>query len=676
MTDERHRNRHREHPGNADGGMDPDRLRYFTQPHGERPTTRHRRRRADGGTDGSPVRPPAATPPPDPTPPDPTPRDQRIARAEPAPPAAPVTRVAPAADGPPQSMRSRGVRAPAPVETTGPVETTAPVETMPAVRAEFDPATSPAGAATGAVDTGAFDMGTFGTGAFDTGTFDTSTAHMSAVENPAIDLGAVETVEPHRHTRSVTETPVVEPEWSEAAWRADADRRSAIAPGALVAAADPTLPADLPDLGVPGYETTGFDTPGGDLPDFDTPDAEDRALATLDDDIVDHPERTPAAERRRRRRRIGMIIAASVLAVIVVAVGVIGATMAGLFDSRKDYTNAAGTSDVLVHIPDSSSIKQIGTILADDDVVGSTRAFVDAADGAALPGGYYKLRTEIPAKTAVEMISDPDSSHRVGRIVVPAGLQLDSKKLPDGTTTSGIFQMISNQTAVQINGDRIGVSVEQLQQAAADGSVADLGIPQWAQAAFNALAGDHRRIEGLIAPGTWESIDPHQSATEILKYLITESAHRYEQWGLLTNNQSSLTPYQTMVAASLVQAEVNQPADYAKVARVILNRLAKNQELQFDSTANYTAAVTDIDVHSDDLKADTPWNTYVHKGLPPTPIGAVDEKALEAMEHPADGDWLYFVTVDAKGTTLFTADFDQHRRNISKACANKFITCR
>ena len=80
-------------------------------------------------------------------------------------------------------------------------------------------------------------------------------------------------------------------------------------------------------------------------------------------------------------------------------------------------------------------------------------------------------------------------------------------------------------------------------------------------------------------------------------------------------------------------------------------------------------------MHSDVLRGDTPWNTYVHKGLPPTPIGAVDEQALEAMESPAAGDWLYFVTIDSSGTTLFTADFNQHRRNIGRACANGFITC-
>ncbi|MGW5522328.1 endolytic transglycosylase MltG [Gordonia sp. NPDC003950] len=445
-----------------------------------------------------------------------------------------------------------------------------------------------------------------------------------------------------------------------------------VAPGALAALADPTES----DEGGSGFaHTAAHDTViAHDTADHRT--VADTVVAETDGAPVDdHPDRRPAGIRRRRRRRIGMIIAAVVVLLLVVGVGLVGAKKAGLLDSRKDYTNAQGTGDVLVHIPDDTTIKQMGQILVDDDVVGSVHAFVDAAGDASLSSGYYKMRTEIPASTAVEMISDPDAAHRVGRIVVPPGTPVDTKRDTSGRVTPGIFEMIANQTGVDINGRRIGVTVEQLDDAAAQGSVTDLGIPSWARAAVTGLDGDHRRIEGLIAPGTWESIDPGQSATEILRTLITQSAATYEKWGLLSNNSSGLSPYQTLVAASLLQGEVN-PADYPKVARVILNRLDKGQRLEFDSTANYTAQVVDLNVHDEDLRAGTPWNTYVIRGLPPTPIGAVEEQALEAMEQPADGDWLYFVTVDAKGTTLFTADFDQHRRNISTACRNRFITCR
>ncbi|WP_246007591.1 endolytic transglycosylase MltG [Gordonia oryzae] len=458
-----------------------------------------------------------------------------------------------------------------------------------------------------------------------------------------------------------------------------------VAPGALAGLAEPTLAVPEADTNLTDRADTESRCSDNRVDhDLTAPHdliepADDTILAPVSGDsrpdLDDHPERRPAAVARRRRRRIGMAVVAVVLLALVAGVGYWGADKAGLFDSRKDYSDAAGIADVLVHVPANASIKQIGRILVDDNVVGSVRAFVDAADGASLPSGYYKLRTQIPAREAVRMITDSDSTNRVGRIVVPPGTPLDTKRDTSGRLTPGIFATIADQTGVEINGQRLGVTEQQLSDAAATANITALGVPSWAQDSVTALNGDHRRIEGLIAPGTWEDIDPHDNATQILNALITKSALMYEGWGVVSKNKSGLSPYQTLVAASLLQGEV-QPDDYPKVARVILNRLAKGQRLEFDSTANYTASVVDLNLHDDALKADTPWNTYVRKGLPPTPIGAVEEPSVEAMEQPADGNWLYFVTVDSKGTTLFTDDFDQHRRNIATACQNKFITCR
>lgn len=123
--------------------------------------------------------------------------------------------------------------------------------------------------------------------------------------------------------------------------------------------------------------------------------------------------------------------------------------------------------------------------------------------------------------------------------------------------------MIADQTGVEINGQRLGVTEQQLSDAAANASITELGVPSWAQESVTALNGDHRRIEGLIAPGTWEDIDPHDNATQILNTLITKSAAMYEGWGLVSNNKSGLSPYQTLVAASLLQGEV-QPDDYRR----------------------------------------------------------------------------------------------------------------
>ncbi|WP_161927149.1 endolytic transglycosylase MltG [Gordonia crocea] len=376
------------------------------------------------------------------------------------------------------------------------------------------------------------------------------------------------------------------------------------------------------------------------------------------------PDRMP-----QRRSRRGWIAAAVVGLVAVLGGGYLAADRFGLLAS--DYSDTAGSADVLVTIPDNSTLTRFGEILTDNGVVSSSKAFIRAADGQPLSGGIYKLRKGVSAATAVGMMTD--STHRVGRLVVPEGVQLESKRGVDGKTIPGVFSLIADATAATVNGQQVGVSVADLESAAKSAAPDALGVPTWAREAVDKLPGDYRRIEGLIAPGTWEAVDPQAGAADILKKLITDSAQRYESWGLLTNNRSGLQPYEVLVAASVAEREVRDTADLPKVARVILNRLAKKQRLEMDSTTNYTAAETNIDVHGDNYKANTRWNTYRVTGLPPTPIATVGELALKAMLDPPQGDWLYFITVDKQGTTKFSATFQEHLRNRKIACANKFL---
>ncbi|SLH74857.1 secreted solute-binding protein,aminodeoxychorismate lyase-like protein [Mycobacteroides abscessus subsp. abscessus] len=129
---------------------------------------------------------------------------------------------------------------------------------------------------------------------------------------------------------------------------------------------------------------------------------------------------------------------------------------------------------------------------------------------------------------------------------------------------------------------------------------------------------------------------------------------------------TQLSPYETLIAASLVEREA-LPQDMPKVARVIINRLKIDQPLQFDSTVNYSLDRTEVATTDSDRATVTPWNTYAMAGLPANPIAAPSLNALRAVENPEPGNWLYFVTIDQKGTTLFTESYAEHLRNIDKA---------
>jgi len=109
--------------------------------------------------------------------------------------------------------------------------------------------------------------------------------------------------------------------------------------------------------------------------------------------------------------------------------------------------------------------------------------------------------------------------------------------------------------------------------------------------------------------------------------------------------------------ASIIEKEV-APVDQAKAARVLLNRLAAPMRLQLDSTLNYELDSNAVILTSEQLQADSPYNTYTNDGLPPGPIANPSEAAINAVLNPEEGNWLYWVTVnlDTKETKFATTN--------------------
>ena len=380
------------------------------------------------------------------------------------------------------------------------------------------------------------------------------------------------------------------------------------------------------------------------------------------------------AQRNSKRRKTFSRLALAVLIAVVVGAVFLGSSLwHSVFGPGNDFAGG-GNADLVIEVHNGDSTTAIGQQLHERNVVATVKAFVDAAEGnssmSSIQPGFYKVRTEIPAADAVARLVDPHN--RVGRLVIPEGLQLDdTTDVKTNKVSPGIFSLISQASCVDLDGSHKCVGASDLRQAAGSLDLNVLSIPTWALPAVKALGTDHRRLEGLIAPGTW-NVDPAGTPETILAGLIGVSAQQYEQWGLPSAAVSAgLDPYEVLVVASLAQKE-SQPADFSKVARVIYNRLATtdHRELQFDSTVNYPLDRKEVATTDLDRARTTPWNTYAREGLPATPICSPGEPALAAALNPAQGDWLYFVTTDKQGTTVFTRDYQQHLANIELAKRN------
>lgn len=377
-----------------------------------------------------------------------------------------------------------------------------------------------------------------------------------------------------------------------------------------------------------------------------------------------------ATSRRKRGRLIGVVLGL----VVVLAVAGGGYFVFDRFTggpaAPDDFAAGAEGDSVVVRVHPGDTAQQIGAEAVEKGVVASDGAFLEAAIAnsaiASVQPGYYLLPSNVPAARAVSALVDPAA--RVGSVVISEGRQLhDSRDVNTDAVKKGIYTLLSEASCIDTSGSGTPscISYEDFNAAGGVDDPSALGVPDWATQQVRGVPDRDRQLEGLIAAGSWD-IDPTASAGEILSQLVSESAVTYENTGILTAGASSgLDPYQTLVAASLVERE-SLPADFSKVARVIINRLAAPQKLEFDSTVNYALDTTEVATTDADRAAVTPWNTYAMEGLPATPIAAPSVGAVEAVESPADGDWLYFVTINQAGETLFTRDYNEHLANIGR----------
>ncbi|WP_227981770.1 endolytic transglycosylase MltG [Nocardia spumae] len=374
-----------------------------------------------------------------------------------------------------------------------------------------------------------------------------------------------------------------------------------------------------------------------------------------------------AAERQRRRRNL-VVLGCVFVVLFVVAGGYAGYKLIGSMGGPEDFDGPAGPLAV-VQVHHGDTAEQIARTMVERDVVKSSGAFYEAAvrnSGiTSVQPGYYAVPTHSKGVDAVSALLDKGS--RVGNVVVSEGRRLhDSTDVNTGARNEGIYRKIADASCVGTGSERKCVTYEQLDAAGATADATALGVPAWAVDAVRKVPDRTRQLEGLIAAGTWD-FDPSGTPEQILAQLVGESAASYETTGLLQSGATNtLDPYRMLIAASLVEREA-LPKDMPKVARVIMNRLAVDQPLQLDSTVNYTLDRTEVATTDADRARKTPWNTYAMSGLPATPISSPSLDALRAVENPNAGPWLYFVTVDKQGTTLFTESYSEHLRNIERA---------
>ena len=347
--------------------------------------------------------------------------------------------------------------------------------------------------------------------------------------------------------------------------------------------------------------------------------------------------------RKAKRRRGASGCLAVLIALAVLVGGGYYAATTGIeaiqdrFSPPEDYSGP-GTGSVLVEVEEGQNASDIAVTLKRKDVIKSVEAFNEAArqepKSTGIQVGFYELKKHMPAAAALEVLINPDN------------LMQDALTIPEGWTVEQIVARLALETDFSKKEYRKVLSKPNA-----------IGLPDYANG----------NPEGYLFPATY-MLPPNASPESILTAMVDRWRQAAEAVNLEGRAQElAYTPGEVMIVASLVEAEASREEDRAKVARVIYNRLEGDETnglLQIDATVNYAhgrnlGAVTSLE----DLEIDSPYNTYKNPGLPPTPIEAPGQAAMEAAAHPAEGGWYYYVTVNLRtGETKFAETYDEFLR--------------
>lgn len=171
--------------------------------------------------------------------------------------------------------------------------------------------------------------------------------------------------------------------------------------------------------------------------------------------------------------------------------------------------------------------------------------------------------------------------------------------------------------------------------------------------------------DGWIVPNTY-SVPIGIDEKRLISYLINTSKNAHKELSnSLLNGYDESEWNRILTIASIIQKESASIEEMPIVSSVIYNRLKINMRLQMDGTLNY-GRFSHVKVTPQRIKEDTSlYNTYMHKGLPPSPVCAVSKEAIKAAVNPAQSDYLYFVR-DRNGNHVFSKTYQEHLNNIKK----------
>lgn len=290
------------------------------------------------------------------------------------------------------------------------------------------------------------------------------------------------------------------------------------------------------------------------------------------------------------------------------------------------------TKGLLYEYPKGTSVKTLSRDLAQRGIIPSGFAFLWYArlsgNAPHLHAGEYLLTPNLTPKTLLEKIRKGD-------------IYMHALRIPEGGTMHDVIQLLTADPAIK-------------HTMAFEGN--------W----FVDVSSAHALGEGLLLPETY-FFPKNETDLSIIKRANRDMmAYAQKAFDARDLSVPYVDVYQALIVASILEKEASIPEERTKIARVIINRLAKNMPLQMDPTVIYGMGTSyDGKLRKADLTQPGPYNTYVNGGLPPTPICFPSKNAILSAMHPAVGDFLYFVS-EGDGSHYFSSTLKEHNEAVLK----------
>jgi UPF0755 protein len=337
-----------------------------------------------------------------------------------------------------------------------------------------------------------------------------------------------------------------------------------------------------------------------------------------DPDVVDMPE-----------GRGGLPKVVLVLGLMLVVFGALFVGGRSWYRRQVDPPGPPG-EEVDVLVPNGARLTDLGSLLSEPDVVANGtlfRLWIRNQD-IELQAGTYRFRRNSSFEEVADVLREGPLVAATFDVTIPEGLTLEQ-----------IIEAI-NERVPRLTPDALRSALD-------DPANRSRFLPP-----------DQPSMEGMLFPSTYE-VSALDSAGVLVNRMVAEMDRQAVQAGIdegLTGDRlPSLTSYEILVVASLIERETGNAEESSKIARVIYNRMLEGMPLGIDATSRYISELTGEPL---DFESESPYNTRNRPGLPPTPIAAPGRASIDAALSPATGDWLYYV-LEEKGKHFFTNNYEE-----------------